>query len=516
LPVLELERGMPGDGRPNVLFVMTDQQRADTIAALGNEWIHTPNFDRLVERGVSFTNAYSQCPVCVPARHNVRTGREMPTTGCYANGGPVTDVEEMERRCGDFLPRRMAALGYRTFGVGKFHTDPTYADLGYGTQLYSEETYGSEAEWAGDDYASWIRSEHPEYDHVEMLHGERTEMYYMPQTSPLAAEHAVEAWAADRAIEEIERDGERPFFGLVSFVGPHPPLAPPTPYNRIYDPREMPGPVLGDRETDHADEQLPWMNHVIWATDDGGGVDDLRRRTCWARYCGELTYIDAQLGRILDAVESREDAENTVICFFSDHGDHLGDHHAWQKESFFEQAARVPFLISWPEELPAGERRDELVSLTDLFGIATRAAGEPEPRDGIDVVGMLDGAVDARDHLVGYYGTPGTRRFKTMVREGDWKYVFLANGGRELLFDLGTDPDETGNLADERGDVRERLRAVAAAELREQGVEDALDGDDLLELPSETFDRSRIQQFNHPVDGFPDEPADVLAPRDDG
>jgi choline-sulfatase len=505
---------MSGDDRPNVLFVMTDQQRADTIAALGNERIHSPNFDRLVERGVSFTNAYSQCPVCVPARHNVRTGREMPTTGCYANGGPVTDAGEIEDRCGDFLPRRMADLGYRTFGVGKFHTEPTYADLGYESQRYSEETYGSDENWARDDYAAWIREAHPEYDHVEMLHGERTEMYYMPQASPLAAEHTVEAWAADRAVEEIERGGERPFFGLVSFVGPHPPLAPPTPYNRLYDPREMPDPVRGDRATDHMDEQLPWMNHIIWATDESGTVDDLRRRTCWARYYGELSYIDAQLGRILDAVAARDDAENTVICFFSDHGEHLGDHHAWQKESFFEQAARVPFLVSWPAALPAGETRDDLVCLTDLFGIATRAAGEAEPRDGIDLLGTLGGEAAPRDRLCGYYGAPGSRRFKTMVREGEWKYVFMANGGREQLFDLAADPDECENLAAERTGVRDRLRDAAASALRERGVADALDGGDLLKVPFETFDRSRIHQFNHPVDGFPDDPADALAGRD--
>jgi choline-sulfatase len=499
---------MPAD-RPNVLFVMTDQQRADTIAALGNDRIHTPNFDRLVERGVSFTNAYSQCPVCVPARYNYRSGREMPTTGCYGNGGPLTDAGEIEDRCGDFLARRMGDLGYRTFGVGKFHTSPTYADLGYDEQLYSEELY-AEGEWERDDYASWIRAEHPEYDHVELLHGERTEMYFMPQMSPLAAEHTVEAWAADRAVERIEREDDRPFFGMVSFVGPHPPLAPPTPYNRMYDPREMPDRNAGDRENDYTDATLPWMSHVIWATDRDGEVDDLRRRACWARYYGELSYIDAQLGRMLDAVEAREDAENTVVCFFSDHGEMLGDHHAWQKENFFEEAANVPFLVSWPAELPQGERSDELVCLTDLFGVATRAAGEPEPRDGVDLIGMANGEVAPRDRLVGYYGAPDSFRFKLMVREDDWKYVFLANGGREQLFHLGEDPGETDDRSGDRREVVARLREHAAATVRERGVEAALDGDDLREQPFEEPGGERIQQFNHPVEGFPEEPADVL------
>jgi choline-sulfatase len=275
----------------------------------------------------------------------------------------------------------------------------------------------------------------------------------------------------------------------------------------------MPDPVLGDREMDHLDDRIPAMNDTIWATDEHGTVDDLRRRTCWARYCGEITYIDAQIGRILDAVEARPDAENTVICFVSDHGEHLGDHHAWQKESFFEQSTRIPFLLSWPAELPAGETRDDLVCLTDLFGIATRAAGEPEPRDGIDVIGSIEGDRDARTRLLGYYGEPGTRRFKVMVREDDWKYVFMANGGREQLFDLGQDATETENRASSCETVRNRHREVATVALERDGVEEALVDGDLRSFDFERFDRSRIEQFNHPVSGFPQDPADVLADR---
>jgi len=130
--------------RPNILFLMTDQQRFDTIAALGNPHIYTPNLDRLVRRGVSFTKAYSSCPVCVPARYNIRTGREMPTLGVYKNGGEDLvegQCEDMERRCGVFLGRRMGQLGYRTFGIGKFHS--RHNDLGYETFLRAEELFGS-------------------------------------------------------------------------------------------------------------------------------------------------------------------------------------------------------------------------------------------------------------------------------------------------------------------------------------------------------------------------------------
>ncbi len=508
----------PANDRPDVLFVMTDQQRFDTIAALGNGHIYTPNLDRLVRRGVAFTNAYSTCPVCVAARYTVRTGCEPPTTRVFLNriskpapGQPENVVE----RCGAYLPRTMRDIGYRTFGIGKFHSHPWDEDLGYDMQLHSEELYGTPDQRARDGFAGWLAREHPEYDFIETLMGERTEMYYMPQMSPLPAEATVERWAADRAVEQIELEAKdkRPYFGFVSFVGPHPPFAPPVPFNRMYDPDRMPDPVRGELEVDHMDEQIVHMNRAIWADD----VSDARARSLKARYYGEITYIDECLGRILDAVERRGRAPNTLVCFFADHGDHLGDHHAWQKESYFEASCRVPFLVSWPARLPAGAKRDELVCLADLFGIATSAAGEPQMRDGVDVLGAVAGNSALREALFGYYSEPGTVRFKIMVREREWKYIFMANGGREQLFDLRDDPNESRNLVADRPDVARRLRGLAARACNVPGAADALEGggkqgNDLREFPYEERKAARIYQFDgsRGVRGFPEKPEDAL------
>lgn len=497
--------------RPNVLFVMCDQLRADAIAALGNAHAYTPNLDRLARRGAALANAYSTCPVCVPARYTIRTGCEPPTTGVYQNGPPQPTADQakrMEDRCGKYLARTMRELGYRTFGIGKFHTVPWNEDVGYETQLYSEELYGSAERRAQDHYAAFIAKEHPEYDWLEGLHGERTEMYYMPQMSPMPAEITVESWASDRAVELIRKDDGRPYFGFVSFIGPHPPLAPPIPFNRMYDPDRMPNPIRGDLAVDHMDEQIPWMNHAIWAED----INDPHARVLRARYYGEISYIDQCLGRILDAVEARTDADNTVICFFADHGDHLGDHHAWQKESFFEPACRVPFLVSWPGRLPAGQRREELVCLTDLFGIATTAAGRPEIREGIDVLGMLAGKAKPREYLFGYYGTPGTERFKVMARDGTWKHIFMANGGREQLFNLREDANELRQRIEDAPEVAGRLRKAAIAALHRRSAERALDGGTLRAFPFKARPPMRIYQFarSRGVTGFPKHPGDVL------
>ncbi|PYI77438.1 MAG: choline-sulfatase, partial [Verrucomicrobia bacterium] len=122
--------------RPDILFIMTDQQRFDTIGALGNSHVHTPNLDRLVRRGIAFSNAYATCPVCVAARYTIRTGCEPPTTRVFSNAkaDPVAgQPPEIEARCGAYLARVMSSLGYRTFGIGKFHTYPWDEDVGYET-----------------------------------------------------------------------------------------------------------------------------------------------------------------------------------------------------------------------------------------------------------------------------------------------------------------------------------------------------------------------------------------------
>lgn len=483
--------------RPNVLFIMCDQLRADAIGAYGNGIVRTPNMDRLKERGITFTRAYSTCPVCMPARYTIRTGREPYHTGYYNNDGlhlPDGVPVNHEERCGAYLPRTMATLGYRTFGVGKFHTDPWNEELGYEVHLRSEEIYQTPDQERGDDYARFIAEEHPEYAHIEQLHGERTEMYYMPQTSPLPAELTVEAWAADQAVKLIENtDDPRPYFGFVSFIGPHPPFAPPIPYNRMYNPDAMPNPIRGDMEVDLMDEQLPWMNYLMWAEH----IDDPRARALKARYYGEITYIDDCLGKILDAVEKRPDADNTLIVFFSDHGDHLGDHHAWQKESFFEASARVPFLMSWPNKLPKHVIRDDLVCLTDLFAIASRAAGRLETRDGIDVLGCLFQEKEPRTHLFGWYGKPGTPTFKVMVRHDRWKYIYMSNGGREQLFDVEADPHELNERSSDAPEILEQLRAAAIQEMSKHlALEPAMENGGLRSFSFQARPLHRIRQFS--------------------
>lgn len=317
-------------------------------------------------------------------------------------------------------------------------------------------------------------------------------MYYFPQTSLLPAEYNVEAWATERAVEQIKIDDERPYFGFVSFIGPHPPCRPPIPYNRMYNPDIIPNPLKGKIESDHMDEQIPFMNYLIWADD----INDFQARALKARYYGEISYIDNCIGKILDEVESSSDSENTLICFYSDHGDHLGDHHAWQKESFFEASCKIPFLVSWSKKLKADMKCNELVCLTDLFAIAIGAAGTTEIRDGIDLLGMIQETKEPRKYLFGYYGTPGTRLFKIMVRDKKWKYIYFANGRRQQLFDLENDSYELEEVSTKYIDTTERLRQAAIMKIKSNKVLlDALDNGNLKGFDFIERERIRIHQF---------------------
>jgi len=397
----------------------------------------------------------------------------------------------MEERCGQYLARHLSANSYRTFGIGEFHTHLRYEDLGYETHLHTEEMWGNLEPKARDAYAAFLAKEHPEYAHIEQPHGERTEMYYMPQTSPFPAEITVEAFVTNRAVEQMNKPDPRPWFGFISFIGPHPPFAPPIPYNRMYNPDQMDNPICGDIETDHMDEHLPWMNHIIWADE----LNDFSARLAKSRYYGEISYIDNCIGKLLDTVEAMPDPDNTLIAFFADHGDFMGDHHAWQKESWFEQSARIPFLVSWPKRLQGGKRNNELVALTDLFAIASSAAGTLETRDGVDILGLLNETAKPREHLFTVYGEPGTLHFKFMVRRSDYKYIFFSNGGGRQLFNLYDDPNELNNLVDALPDVVNALHSVALNQANRPGLFAALENSDFKVFPRKVYERKRVKQM---------------------
>ncbi|MFL6545563.1 MAG: sulfatase, partial [Candidatus Udaeobacter sp.] len=251
-----------------------------------------------------------------------------------------------------------------------------------------------------------------------------------------------------------------------------------------------------------------FMRYAIWAE----AINPALARIVKARYYGEISYLDHCLGRILDAIDARPKSENVLVCFFSDHGDLLGDHHGWQKHNFFEAACRVPLLLSWPAMLSNQVVRNELISLADLFGIATQAAGQCDVREGTNVLKMLRGDHAPRQYLIGMVEPPGSHDFKLMVVTNDWKYIFMANGGREQLFNLRQDPHEFSSCVASASKIRNELHALGVQACQAQGATDALDGEKLRAFPFRERPRTRIYQFDRSrgVVGFPDRPENAL------
>ncbi|NJN84260.1 MAG: sulfatase-like hydrolase/transferase, partial [Caldilineaceae bacterium] len=335
--------------QPNILLIMTDQQRWDTIAALGNPIIKTPALDSLVRSGVTFTNAYTPSPVCVSARCALTSGLPPHLTGCIDNTPMPQNVPSMMDH--------LAAAGYQTHGVGKMHFTPELHRMwGFESRDFSEKGAGGEG-----DFRQFL--DENGYAYVDEPNGMRSEMYYIPQPSQLPAHLHHTAWVGERSSDFLKhRDRERPFFLWSSFVKPHPPFEVPTPWNKLYRAAEMAAPF----RPEGYDDLLTYWNRVQnrYKYRDQG-FDDLLLRTMAAMYYGCISFIDYHVGRVLDTLG--DDADNTLILFTSDHGDLLGDYGSFGKRCMLDASARVPLLARWPGVLESGQQCAEPATLLDLF-----------------------------------------------------------------------------------------------------------------------------------------------------
>ena len=469
--------------RPNLILIMTDQQRGDTIACSGNEHIQTPNLDRLCATGVRFDRFYTEMPECVPSRGMTMTGQWGHRTGVMANGMPLAEGSPT-------FVKTLEAGGYHCQGVGKMHFTPRRTTHGFDHIWLMEEIPPS---LEGDDFLQYLQS--VGYDWVHEPHGNRHELYYLPQPAQLPDEHCGTTWVTDRSIDYLRarQNEEQPFFLFTSYTKPHPPFAPTIPFQTLYDPARLPLPV---RQPDDRAEAWPLhsaQDYSKWME----STDDNLARSIKAAYYACITQIDAQIGRILDLLEETGQRDNTLIIFVSDHGELMGDHYHWGKRAFYEGAVRVPGIVSWPNELPQGETRQHLVGHRDLSATFLEAAGQEA--EGLCGESMLKWACS--QPAVGREVTFGElftgERAIYMAADAEWKYAYMPNGAREQLFHLPSDPDELVNRADDEEAVsaKSRLRGALTQFFRDEGYAAALDGDELISLPDTPIHMGRNRQY---------------------
>ena len=415
------------DKPKNILFLLCDQLRADALGCYGHPFVRTPVIDSLASAGTVFENAYTPSPVCIPARCSLVTGQEPQKTGCYDNGfGMPTDRPT--------LMSSLTELGYRTHGIGKMHFTPDRnALMGFETRDVGEE-FGSIED---DDYLRFLADQG--FSYVEKPHGLRSEMYYVPQLSQVPEHLHFSHWVADRSIEFLDSNrNDKPFFLWSSFVHPHPPFTPPAPWHKLYPPM-----LMQDSCRPQGENGLLTLHNVQqnrYKFRDGG--DDRRLlQVIRSYYLACVSFIDAQIGRIIDALRQTGELENTLIVFSADHGEFLGDYGCYGKRSFLDVAARVPLICSGPDFQRS--RSDQLVSLLDLMPTFLTAAGEETEKNSLDGL-PLQHPVD-RNAIYGQFQTGPLGLYKVLSR--NWKYIYSAADQREYLLNRKLDPSETRNLA---------------------------------------------------------------------
>lgn len=455
--------------RPNILLLMTDQQRFDSIAALGNSRIKTPALDRLVREGTAFTRCYTPSPVCVSARHALVTGLAPSQTGCTDNGDDVSDDIS--------LMQRLSNAGYQTHGVSKMHFSPTRKLWGFESRDFSEE--GGD----DDDYRKFL--DENGYEHVEDPHGVRSEFYYLPQPSQVPARLHHTQWTADRSLDFLDRrDQNRPFFLWTSFIKPHPPFEAPTPWHRLYRAAEMEPPLRfpGDEEL------LTLWNRVQnrYKYRDKGS-DEMLLRTMRATYYACISFIDFQIGRIIERLENDGLLDNTLILFTADHGEMLGDYGCVGKRSMLDASVRIPMLARLPQRFAAGVQCEVPTTSLDIVPTCLGAANVELPiADGRDLANVED---EPNRVVFSQFSKGATALY--MAANHDWKYIYSAADEREWLFDLRQPNAEYHNLANNPMHVKtlENLRGELHAKLRADGHEDVLNGDNWKKFGRTEFPR---------------------------
>ncbi len=447
--------------RPHILLLMADQFRGDCLGAEGNRVIHTPNLDRLAAEGARFRCAYSSTPTCTPARSALLTGLS-PWNHGMLQMIPMASRYKVEK------PRAMRELGYYTTVIGKNHYHGQRNAHGY-HQMLLDESGRAETPDFRSDYRSWFWSVAPNLDPDATGLGwndYRGKPYVLPENL-----HPT-AWIGQTAVRFIETyNRPEPMFLKVSFERPHSPYDPPERFWRMYADADLPAARVGKWAARYAPRSDGTNN--IWHGDVGPG----EVRTSRQGYYGSISFVDEQIGKILESLEKKRVLDETLILFVSDHGDMTGDQHLWRKSYAYEPSARVPLVVRWPTGLLSAKRGQVLsqtVEIRDILPTFLNAAGAVErpELDGRSILPLIAGKTQGwRPHLDLEHGICySPKNHWNALTDGREKYIYHAYDGSEQFFDLEQDPHEVNDLASESSAERRvaawRNRMIAHLEPR--------------------------------------------------
>ena len=436
----------------NLLFIFSDEHTRDISGCYGDPVAKTPNLDRLAAKGTLFTNAYTNCPICVPSRASLATGRYVHEIRCWDNAIPYLGEPEG-------WGHRLQALGHRVTATGKLHMCTDRHPNGHSEEIETLHVIDGIGDLRGS-----IRKPIEERGTVKLLAktagpGNSTYTAYDART----AGHAVD-WLTNRASTY----SDKPWVLFVGFTLPHFPLTCPQEFYDLYDPDAIPWPRQYDAEErpTHAG-----VREIVKAMAYDKYFDEEKVKVALRAYYGMVSYLDHQIGRVLAALEDNGLADDTCILYTSDHGDNMGNRGMWGKSVMYEESTAIPWIMAGPD-IPAGKTVDTPVSLVDFYQTALDCCGVPlteqEERDlpGTSCFRIIEGEESDRLAFSEYHAA-GSPTGMYMIRQGKWKYVHYV-GYPPQLFDLEADPREAVDL----GESPAHADIVAAFEAKLRAIVD--------------------------------------------
>lgn len=420
---------------PNILFIAVDDLNDWVSPLKGHPQTITPNFDRLTESGTRFTNAHCQAPLCGPSRASLFTGLTPATTGIYLH----IDDNRIRNASGPahrstFLTEWFEANGYTTMGAGKL------LHQGAGANLLQQ--------WGGHSSHGPRPSENFKYESG----GTSTDWGAYPQRDSLMPDHRV----ASYGVEQLNRSHDKPFFLALGFNRPHVPFYVPQKWFDRIDLETVETPPYLENDLDDA----PAISRTIHNMPPTPETEWLIERDYWKEvvqaYLACVAFVDHQLGRVLDALEASEHADNTIIVLWSDHGYHLGEKNIVAKMTVYEESTRVPLIFAGPG-IAVNATSTRPVGLIDIYPTLLELAGLPAnpTNEGRSLVPLLqDPEAEWEYPALTYWG-----RNNTAVRTERYRYIRYEDGSEEL-YDRRSDPNEWNNIADDPATaaIRARLR----------------------------------------------------------
>ncbi len=443
--------------RPNILLIMSDEHNAGVTGCYGNRVVRTPNLDGLAAEGITFDAAYTNSPLCVPARLAFTAGKYVSRIAAWSNNCWLASDEVPS------IARVMAAAGYEPLLCGKMHYDGTrrYGFTEVGPNLNRSHKSGRGARRAADDASINTGNR----DH-------RFGMFHLGTRSGIL-DHDREVTTAARDFLAARRPADRPFFLVVGYLAPHFPLIVPKSYwlpyeGKVADP-ELP--------TGHVESQPLNYHHLR----RGFGLvetDPATVRRGRELYYALTQWLDDEIGKLLAALFEGRCGKDTIVIYTSDHGENIGEHALWWKNCMYDHAARVPLIIRWPKRWKGPQRRGGVCSLLDLAQTVAELGGGgcPDDWDGDSMCQwMEDSQAPWKDFAVSEYYGHNIASGYAMLRAGRYKYVYHTPPDRDHpaereLYDLAADPGEFTNLAAEAEHAR-RIARMHTALVTELGAD---------------------------------------------